>query len=158
MKNILRGRLFGHPVHPMLVHFPTALFTTGFLFSLAGYLFSDTGVVTAAFYSIGFGLVTGLAAGFFGFIDYIKLADREPEFKKASWHSALQLLVMTVFTVIFVIKYREYPDLVIPGPASLSVMGAALVVMMVANYLGGDLVFRHGVGIHGDEEESSPGL
>ena len=62
MMNFLRGRLFGHPVHPMLVHFPTALFTAGFLFSLAGYLFSDAGLVTAAFYSIGFGLVAGLAA------------------------------------------------------------------------------------------------
>jgi len=151
MKNLLNGRLFGHPVHPMLVHFPTALFTAGFLFSLAGYLFSDTGFVTSAFYSIGFGLVTGLAAGIFGFIDYIKLADRETEFKIASWHSALQLFVLTVFTVIFISKYPEYPDLTIPGPATLGVMGAALVVMGVANYLGGDLVFRHGVGIHGNE-------
>ena len=65
---------------------------------------------------------------------------------------------MTVFTVIFIIKYQEYPDLAIPGPATLGVMGAALVVMMVANYLGGDLVFRHGVGMHGDEEDSISGL
>jgi uncharacterized membrane protein len=37
-----RVRVLGHPVHPMLVMFPVALFVTAFIFDVIA-LFSDNG-------------------------------------------------------------------------------------------------------------------
>lgn len=146
-KNIIKGRFLGHPIHPMLVHFPTALFTAGFLFDLAGLWLDESRFFAASFYVIVLGLAFGLAAGIFGMIDYMKLGDRPEAFRTASRHAGIQLAVLTTFGIVAGLKYRLYPDLACPDMVELTVMGAALVMMFVGNYYGGELVFTHKMGM-----------
>lgn len=144
---LAEGRLFGHPVHPMLVHFPTALFTASFLFDTGGMVLNEPYLFPASLYSILMGLFFGLFAGLFGLIDYIRLADRPEVFRKASWHAGLQVLVLMAFGVIAGLKMQTYPELVEPPLLQVIVAGIALAVMLTGNFLGGDLVFTHRIGI-----------
>lgn len=149
----MKGRLFNHPVHLMLVHFPTALFPAGFLFDIAGIILTEPQLFAASFYTIVLGVAAGLAAGLFGFLDYIKLADRPKVFRIAGWHAIIQLSVLVVFGIILGLKFRTYPDFLQPDIFQLSAMGLILGVMLFGNYLGGELVFTHRVGFNGSNKD-----
>lgn len=147
-RQLLKGRLCGHPVHPMLVHFPTALFTAGFLFDAGGIALQEPSFYMASFYVILLGLAGGVLAGLFGLIDYMNLGTEGEVFQKASWHAGIQFVVLMVFGIIAGLKYRHYPDPVISDWWQLGVMGVVLAVMVAGNYLGGELVFTHQVGVN----------
>lgn len=147
LKQLLEGRIFGHPVHPMLVHFPTALFSAGFLFDVGGLLLADSSLFSASFYSIVLGLLVGVPAALAGFIDYTRLGGRPEIFRKASWHAGLQFMVLMAFGIIAGFKFQSYPDVAAPGILLMISMGVALAAMLIGNYLGGELVFTHKVGI-----------
>lgn len=149
VKQVFKGRLFGHPIHPMLVHFPTALFIAGFCFDAAGLLGCGEPFFRASVYCTGAGLTGGLLAGLFGFIDYVKLADeyREEVFVKASWHGGIQLLVLFLFGIVFGLRYETLTVMSEPRWFEMVLSGSGVVLMLAGNYLGGDLVFRDGVGV-----------
>lgn len=148
LKQLLNGRFLGHPIHPMLVHFPTVLFPVSFLFDLAGIWTSGESFFAASFYCVGAGLGGGFMAALFGLIDYIKLTDREPLFRKASWHALLQFLVLMIFGIVFGLRYEGISA---PGLVELLVSGLGICLMLTGNYLGGDLVFRDGVGVYSEK-------
>lgn len=147
LREIIRGKFLGHPIHPMLVHFPTALFSAGFLFDIAGIILQQPLLFAASFYVILMGLAGGVLAGLFGVIDYIKLTDRPELFQKASWHGGIQFTLLTIFAVVLGLKSQTYPDVSAPGLIQLIAMAVAMVGMLIGNYLGGELVFSHKVGV-----------
>lgn len=151
-QSIFKGRLFGHPVHPMLVHFPTALFTAGFMFDLAGKILGNPSFYSASFYVILLGLAVGVLAGLFGLVDYIKLVKRPEVFKRANWHAGIQFLVITIFGAIAGVKFQSFPDFQGVSAGQLSVMGLGVALMLVGNYLGGELVFKYKVGFDEQDE------
>lgn len=147
LRQLTNGRFLGHPVHPMLVHFPTALFTVSFLFDLIGTWYSNDSLFAASFYCIGAGLAGGFFAALFGLIDYLALTEREPLFRKASRHALLQFTVLLLFGVIFGVRFEQASEFYAPG-STVAVSGIGVILMLIGNYLGGDLVFRDGVGVH----------
>jgi len=147
LHNLVKGRFLGHPIHPMLVHFPTALFTVSVLFDLIGTGFSEQSFFTASFYCIGAGLAGGVLAGVFGLIDYVRLAGNDRLFQKASLHALLQVSALMVFGVIFGLRYTSASDIHVPEPTELAVSGVAVLLMLAGNYQGGNLVFVEGVGV-----------
>ena len=70
IKDILQGKPLGHPSHPMVVHFPTALFPTSFLFDLLSWGIAEPVLVKVAFYNIAVGLLGSLLAILTGLVDY----------------------------------------------------------------------------------------
>lgn len=149
-RSIFKGRLFGHPIHPMLVHFPTALFRPDF-YLMSGIFFQEPSLYLASFYVILMGLATGLLAGVFGLIDYVRLGTRPEVFQKASWHAGIQFMVLVIFGMIAGVKYQAYPNIVVPDFWQLLAMGFGVGLMIVGNYLGGELVFRYKVGVTEDK-------
>lgn len=149
-RQLLKGRFFGHPIHPMLVHFPTALFTTGFIFDLGGIFLEESRLFVASFYVITLGVFLGIAASLFGLVDYIKLGARPGLFETASWHAGIQFTVLTVFGVVAGFKFQDYSDIAAPTALEVSLMSGALAAMLIGNYLGGELVFTYKVGIDED--------
>jgi uncharacterized membrane protein len=127
--------------------FPTALFSAGFLFDLAGILLNEPKLFSASFYVILLGLASGLLAALFGLIDYIKLGSQPERFRVASWHGGIQFVVLMTFGVLAGLKFQAYPGIGAPGTWQLIVMGVILGAMLVGNFLGGERVFRYKVGI-----------
>ncbi len=147
IKQLLNGRLFGHPVHPMLVHFPTALFSAGLIFDVGGVVLNEPYLYPASLYVIILGLGFGILAVVFGLIDYVKLVEDPKLFRKVSWHAGIQFVVLMGFGIIAGIKIQTYPDLMAPSPSQIAFTGIMTGLMLFANYLGGDLVFTHRIGI-----------
>src|SRR5919206_4475280 len=68
-----RAKVFGHAIHPMLIPFPLGLLATAVVFDIV-YLSTDrAGFAIAAAYMIGAGIIGGLLAAPFGWIDWFRI-------------------------------------------------------------------------------------
>ena len=142
-----KASIFGHPIHPMIIPFPFALWT----FSLAAdvvYLWCDKqrwGL--AAFYTLAAGLVGGVVAAIPGFIDWLAIKDREVA-TIANWHARLNAIAIIVFGISFFLRWRAYGLIPQDGfslPFILSIFGVILI--SISGWLGGELSYKHGVGV-----------
>lgn len=146
LKEILRGKLFRHPIHVMLVHFPSALFPTSFLFDLLAWLTEDALFSMFAFYALMIGILGGILASVFGAIEYFRLPHVHMAWQKASLHALLNIIWLFFFILFAWFRARYYPNIAIPTIFQLIALGACVFGLFYSNYLGGELVFRHKLG------------
>jgi uncharacterized membrane protein len=137
------ARIGGHPVHPMLVPLAIGLW----IFSLVSdliYRFGWGAEVwdAVAFYTLAGGIVGALLAAVPGFIDLLSLPPGKVK-KIAVAHMAINLGAVVLFAVNFGLRLNAPPGA--PVPILLSVVGVALIG--VSGWLGGELVYVHGVGV-----------
>ena len=138
-------RLFGHPIHPMLVAFPIALLgVTPVLDAL-----SWTGVLAdaagAAYICELVGLIGGGLAVVTGFADLLKIPQSEDaSAKTALIHATLALGMLSLFGVAFAVRGGRAASGTI-GPLALEIAGAVL--LGATGWFGGHLVFHHAVGV-----------
>lgn len=147
-----RASVAEHPIHPMLIPFPIALW----IFSLACdliYLFGFGGPVwkDVALYTMMGGIIGGLAAAIPGYIDYRSLTD--PVIVRiAQMHMAINVGLVLLFTVNAGLRMLNGPEAVLP--VFLSFLGVA--ALGVSGWLGGELVYVQGVAVQSDRETTGP--
>ncbi len=139
-----RAKLFGHPIHPMLIPFPLGLLATSLVFDILHVLTGNEPWAEVAYWMIVAGIIGGLAAAPFGWIDWFAIPAGTRAKGIGLWHGVGNVVVLVLFVVSWFLR-RDAPDE--PGiPAFvLSLTGVALAV--VTGWLGGELVDRLGVGV-----------
>jgi hypothetical protein len=71
IKPILQGKVLGHPLHPLLIHFPIALFSLALVLDISSYVRDDGHAMQkAAHVAIIAGIITALIASGPGFVDW----------------------------------------------------------------------------------------
>lgn len=141
-------KLFGHPIHLMLIHFPSALFPMDFVCSVMGRYTQNESFIDASFYAICGGVILGWLAIVFGTFDLINVFEKHPEaMKKALVHGCLNSTVIIVYTVIAYVQFRHYPLLPANSNSLLLLKAGTIVLMIAGNYLGGSLILRYGVAV-----------
>ena len=147
IKHLLQGRPFGHPLHPILNHFPIALFVISLLFDAATLLgYGGNAFVLAAFYTMILGVVMGVLAALTGLADYVDIRADHPGKRNATLHMGLNLTMLVLYAVNLNLRNGDLG----PGstpllPFLLSLAGVGIIG--VSGYLGGQLVYDDGVGI-----------
>jgi uncharacterized membrane protein len=139
-------KIFKHPLHVMLIHFPTALLPMDLVLS---YLFYSTGNESfgpAAFYCLIGGVVSGLLAGITGLIDLILIKDKTA-MAAALVHGGINLTAILVFSVFAYKGWKLYPQVQVPTLTVLAIKLVTVVFIFVGNYLGGRLIFKHHIAI-----------
>lgn len=129
----------GHPIHPMLVSVPIGLW----VFSLvADLVFLSTGNPdweTAAYLTLGGGVIGALIAAVPGVIDFLSL--HEPQARRvAGLHMGMNLAIVAVMAVNFWMRSQA-------GGGTLPYWLSALAVLalVISGWLGGHLVHVLGV-------------
>ena len=143
MPNLLQGGR-GRPLHPMLVHFPVALYPTSLVFDALSHLSEDgTPFVRGAFALIVIALVVSALAVAAGFADFLTIENGSRTWRIAVLHMSVQLVTSGLFLANAVLRGRDLDVTATPvGPVVLSVVG--LLTLTVGSALGGELVYRHG--------------
>jgi uncharacterized membrane protein len=143
----------GHPVHPMLIVFPLGLLGAAVIFDIV-YLISDnTRWAVAAYYMIGAGIVGGLAAALFGWIDWLGIPPGTRARRIGLWHGVGNVVVVVLFILSWMLR-RGHPEL---PPTGAIVAGlSAVILSLLTAWLGGELVYRLGVGVDGGAHLDSP--
>lgn len=147
LRDLLEGKPFGHPLHPLLVHLPIGLLYLTLLLDLLT-LFFDGGnaLVRAAFYTLLLALVMSLVAAVPGLVDRADIRDDHPAKKVANAHMVLNITaaVFTAFSLL--LRYGVLGVEATPvAPLVLSLIAVALV--SYSGYLGGMLVYGDGIGV-----------
>jgi uncharacterized membrane protein len=146
-------KLLGHPIHPMLIVFPLGLLATSLIFDVM-YLMTNTAQWTfIAFYMIGAGILGGLAAALFGFLDWLAIPGGTRAKKIGLLHGLGNLVIVTLFLVSWLMR-RDNPNAPESATIVLSVVG--ILLALVTGWLGGELVDRLGVGVDRDAHLNAP--
>lgn len=150
LSQFIRGRIAGHPIHSMLVHFPSALFPMSLLFDVLSLFLQDSCLCCAAFYCLAAGVIMAIIAACFGAIDYARVPAEHPAWNKASLHALLNITWIILFSIVFGLKLKHYPKIEFADTTQIIISTLSVAGLIFSNYLGGDLVFKHKLGF--DEE------
>lgn len=148
-----RVKFAGHPVHPMLIVFPLGLLGTAVIFDII-YLMSDKPEWTvAAHYMIAAGLIGGLAAALFGWLDWLGIPAGTRARQVGLWHGLGNVAVLALFILSWVLR-RDNP--VAPPTGAIIAGLSGVMLSLITAWLGGELVYRLGVGVDGGAHLDSP--
>ncbi|HZR75255.1 DUF2231 domain-containing protein [Bradyrhizobium sp.] len=138
-------RFLGHPVHPMLVHFPIVLWTI----AVIAYVANAAGMIEAADeiaeYSNGAGLIMALLAMTAGGFELRTIDSRSEAMRVATSHMMFMAVVWFCFLAALLLQVspgRSASPLVV---ASCAIAGFLL--MIAGARLGGRLVYDFGVAV-----------
>lgn len=140
-------KLLGHPLHPPLTDFPIVLWSVSLLWDAVDFVTGDPIWGRFSFWNITLGLAAAVPTLISGLLDYSKIPDEQAQgLKTATSHMVAMLCTTALFAgSLFV---RVAPNI---APATkmltaflLSAIG--IIVLLVGAWLGGELVFRHGIG------------
>ncbi len=138
----------GHPIHPMIIPFPIGLWVFSFVADLI-YVWRGNPIWRdyIAFYTLLGGIIGAAIAAVPGFIDWLSL--KNPIVVKiANWHARLNVIALLIFAASFYLRTTNGAVLVSGSytiPVALSLLGVILI--SISGYLGGEMVFRHGVAV-----------
>jgi nitrite reductase/ring-hydroxylating ferredoxin subunit/uncharacterized membrane protein len=134
-----------HPLHPILVSFPIAMWVGGLIFYLIGMNGSNQGLWAAGYYSIIAGCVGAALAAIPGAIDWLLAVPSNSSAKQRGLiHGGLNSLNLLLFIYV---AYRLGSPAQQPDGTSLVLMAIGVVVLGIAGWLGGTLVYRNQIGI-----------
>ena len=139
-----RAKLFGHPIHQMLIVFPLGLLAMSLVFDLLARIAGWTQLHEAAFYMIAAGVISGLVAAVFGFIDYLGIPNGTRAKRIGRLHGVGNVIVVALFAASWFLR-RDDPSR--PETLAIVVAAAAAALAMFTGWLGGELVGRLGVGV-----------
>lgn len=138
----------GHPIHPMLVPFPIVCFT---LTLLADIIFWQTSFLMwqrFAEWLLLAGLLFGALAALAGAVDFF--TRREIRAQKPAWpHAIGNVIVMVLAIVNSLVHAGDGWNSVVPWGLILSAV--TVLLLLVTGWLGGAMVYRHGVGVRDHE-------
>lgn len=139
-----RAKLFGHPVHQMLIVFPLGLLAMSIVFDVARFVTGEAYWSESAYMMIGAGVITGALAAPFGYIDWLAIPSGTRAKRIGLMHGAGNLGVVVLFGMSWALRglAPESPPI---GAILLSFLGGA--IALVTGWLGGELVDRLGVGV-----------
>jgi uncharacterized membrane protein len=148
-----RYKLLGHPIHPMLVPFPLALLLTSVIFDVLGLLGTLEEWHAIAFWLLLLGLVFGLVAYIFGWLEYYKIPKGTRAKQVALYHGVGNSAVLGLFAFSAGIRADAPPTL---DPLALVASLAGAAVLGVTAWLGGELPYRLGVGVDAGANLDAP--
>src|SRR5438046_8371186 len=126
--NLINMKFLGHPIHTMIIHFPTSLLPMELVLS---FLFSKTGNASfgsAAFYCAVGGVVIGIVAMLTGLIDLIGFKKEQKEALGVGLlHGSINGTVIIIYTVIAYKGWKVYPEIPLPTITMLVVKALAVV-------------------------------
>lgn len=143
-----KARLFGHPIHQMLIVFPLGLLATAVVFDLVHLATDWSQVNIAAYWTLGAGLIGVLLAAPFGLIDWLAIPRGTRAKRIGLLHGGGNLIVGALFLGSWWLR----EPLASPGALALALSFAGAGLALLTAWLGGELVARLGVGVYEDAD------
>jgi uncharacterized membrane protein len=152
-----KASIAGHPIHPMIVPFPLALWTTSFVADVIYYFFRhNTSLLIISKFLLAAGCLGAIAAAVPGIIDWLAISNSKVK-RIANWHARLNVIALIIFAASLYLRMKAGAPWVghsLKVPFLLSLVGVVLV--SISGWLGGAMSFEHGVGVapqHDSPEE-----
>src|SRR5512139_2461401 len=122
-------RVFGHPIHPMVVHFPIVFWTV----ATGAYVASAAGMTewadAVAKFANGAGLIMAVLAMLAGLFELRTIDSRSETMRMATWHMMIMATVWVCFIVALMLSLSTGLDRSTAQTAAVTCAVAGLLLM-----------------------------
>ncbi|MHA6493454.1 DUF2231 domain-containing protein [Pseudomonas borbori] len=141
---VSRAAIAGHPLHPMMIHFPVAALL-GLVGSDFAYFWTgDQFWVRASLWLAGIGSLGGWVASLAGLVDLLSV--ERIRLKITAWcHAIIAVMMLSLASLNWLLRYQGPEQGMERWCFYLSLLTAGLIGL--AAYLGGRLVYEQAVGV-----------
>lgn len=138
---------WGHPLHPLTVHFPVAFYILGVGLTLAYLWREQTEAGRFATWSFMLSWLTTLLASLVGLIDQSQLPLADPRRAYINNHITAGVALIVINGLLVYLRFR-WPDVLVRYRwRYLGLMALGLATMLATAWLGGELVYRWQIGV-----------
>ena len=148
-----RAKFLGHAIHPILIVFPLGLLATGVVFDVIYLIWDNPNMASVAYWMIASGIVGGLIAAPFGWIDWFAIPSGTRAKTIGLMHGLANMTAVLLFIGSWWLR-SDVPTRPETLASVLSFLGAGLA--MFGGWLGGELVERLGMGVHDGAHLDAP--
>lgn len=144
------ARLFGRPIHPMLVPIPIVCFVGTFITDIVYAKSANMQWANMSAWLLTVGLVVSIFVVIAGLIDFF--GERRIRALPSAWIHGLGnalALILSIFNAL--IHSRDAYTSVVPTGVILS--GIVVLILLVTAWNGWTMVYRHGVAVRPEERE-----
>src|SRR4051812_41405082 len=135
----------GHPIPPLMIPFPIAFLCGALATDLAYHATADGFWARASFWLTLAGLTTGVLAAVLGLIDFLTI--RRARSLAAGWvHFLGNATVLGLALASVLLRWSDFEAAVFP--AGLSLSAAITALLFLTGWLGGELSYRHRIGVN----------
>jgi uncharacterized membrane protein len=151
LKRLLHGTS-GHPVHPPLTDATIGMFVLAAGLALIGALgWIESTVGPAMWLALIGGLIVAVPTALTGFADWVTIEWGSPIWRTATLHLSAMVTAVVLFAIAAWVQHAGYRDgSVTTGGLVLVLVGLA--AMTAGGWLGGAVVFVHGMRVEGGEK------
>ena len=135
------ARISDHPIHPMLVPFPIVCFILTFVLDVL-YVRGDADVAGSTIWLLVIGLVMAALAAVAGLTDFF--GDERVRGADAIKHMLANVLAVLLEAANLILRWND-PEFI--GSTGVYISGLVVLILLYSGWKGGDLVYRHGVGV-----------
>lgn len=139
-----RAKLFGHPIHQMLIVFPLGLLATSLVFDIVYEVTGNGRWADISYVMIASGIIGGLLAAIFGLVDWLAIPGETRAKRIGALHGIGNVVVVALFVISWLLRYGNAG---IPDTAAFVLSIAAVALALVTGWLGGELIDRLAVGV-----------
>jgi uncharacterized membrane protein len=140
-----KAKLFGHPIHPMLIVLPLGLFIMAVISDIGFISTHAAGLAAVSYWDIAGGVLGGLLAATFGAIDWWAIPSGTRAKTIGLYHGVGNVIVVALFAISWWMRYSAEGH--VPTTAASALIIAGVLLGAVTGWLGGELVDRLGVGV-----------
>lgn len=134
-----RARIFGHPIHLVLIVFPLGLLATSFFFDLAWLATGRAQLGVAAHWMIFAGVIGGVVASIFGVIDWLAIPREAVAWKVGALHGGGNAVVAILFAISWLLRRAEPGH---PEWTAICVSAVGVLLIVVTGWLGSEVAER----------------
>ena len=139
------AKIGGHPIHPMLIPFPIVCFIGTFVADIVYTRNHDAGWATASHWLLAIGLLMAALAAVTGLTDFLG-DERIRRLGDALKHMLANVTAVVLELVNLILRLGN-PDFI--DSTGIYLSGIVVLILVYSGWKGGDLVFKHGIGVRG---------
>jgi uncharacterized membrane protein len=131
----------------MLITLPLGMLTAAIVFDII-YLITGNAIFPAiTYYDMIAGVIGGLLAALFGFIDWLNIPSRTRAKSVGAAHGIGNVVLVILFVVSLMLRASNSSNGFIPTTAALIFSFAGIVLGLITAWLGGEMVYRLGMAV-----------
>ena len=147
------AKILGHHIHPILIVFPLGLLSTAVIFEIVYYATGTRSFSDVTYWMLISGVVGGLAAALFGWIDWAAIPSGTRAKSVGLMHGGINATALTLFAISWFLRRGPTTE---PSTLATVLAFAGFALAGVGGWLGGELVERLGIGVHPGANPDAP--
>jgi len=147
-------KAFGHPIHPMLIVFPLGLLATAVIFDIIYLVTGNPNFTLVSFWMIAAGIIGGLTAALFGFVDWLSIPGGTRAKVVGAVHGIGNVIVVLLFAGSLLLRLNQ--SRYVPTTGALVLSFAGVLLALFTGWLGGELVYRLGMAVDREANLDAP--